>query len=333
MGRTPSPKQVIILEELNKVNVATLNKTEFAIQLKRKYKKEFKGKSVETVRALVRYYLGLMGNKNRESRTSAIPHTAKILIIDIETLPIESYTWGIWQQNIGINQIKKDWTLLCWSAKWLFDNKVYSAILVPNECKKRDDKRITKAIWQLIDEADIVIAHNAKKFDIKKLNTKFVLHGLPKPSYYQVIDTLEQVRKHFGFTSNKLDYVNKILGLDRKNESSDFELWEACINGDKKALDRMLKYNINDVKILEETYLRIRNWITSHPNVGLHIDDNIRACPTCGSKNLSETGKCYTTQANQYLELRCGDCGSLSRSRVGVTALKKKRNLLISIAK
>lgn len=333
MGKKLSPKQLIILEELKKVNVATLNKTEFAKYIKKKYKEEFKGKSIETVRAQVRYYLGLIGNKNRKSRKSVIPHTAKILIIDIETLPIEAYTWGLWKQDIGVNQIKNDWTLLCWSAKWLFDDKIYSAILVPNECKKRDDKRITEAIWKLIDEADIVIAHNAKKFDIRKLNAKFIIHGLPKPSYYQVIDTLEQVRKHFGFSSNKLDYVNKILGLDTKNESSDFELWKACINGDKKALDRMLKYNVNDVKILEETYLRIRNWITSHPNVGLHIDDNIRACPTCGSESLIETGKCYTTQVNQYIELRCNDCGSLSRSRISVTTLNKKRNLLISVAK
>jgi hypothetical protein len=333
MGIHTSPQGQIIIDELSGTDLSKIDKTAFARGIKKKYPKEFRGKSIESIRGLIRYYMGVKGNDRRKYRKFAVNHTAKILILDIETLPIEAYTWGIWQQNIGINQIKKDWTLLSWSAKWLFDSKVYSAILSPKECKQRDDKRITKAIWSLIDEADIVIAHNAKKFDLKKLNTKFVMHRLDKPSHYEVIDTLPHLRKQFGFTSNKLDYVNKLLGLDRKNESGDFTLWEACVNGNKEALERMIKYNINDVVILEETYLRIRNWIVPHPNVGLHVDDNICACPSCGSEHLTETGKHYSTQVNQYTELRCDECGSLSRSRKSVTSLKKKTKLIVSVAK
>lgn len=333
MGKQISAHGQVIIDELAKTDLSNIDKTAFSRELKKKYPKEFRNKSVEAIRGFVRYYLGVKGNAIRKHRKFTVNHTAKILILDIETLPIEAYTWGIWQQNIGINQIKKDWTLLSWSAKWLFDSRVYSAILTPKECKQRNDKRITNAIWSLIDEADIVIAHNAKKFDLKKLNTKFVMHGLNKPSHYEVIDTLPHLRKQFGFTSNKLDYVNKLLGLDRKNESGDFTLWEACVKGDKESLERMIKYNINDVVILEETYLRIRNWIVPHPNVGLHVDDNLVACPTCGSEHLSETGKHYTTQVNQYTELRCDDCGSLSRSRKSVTSLKKRTKLIVSVAK
>lgn len=323
----------IIIEELSKADLSNIDKTAFCRELKKKYPKEFRKKNIEAIRGIVRYYIGVKGNTARKYSKFKVNHTARILILDIETLPIEAYTWGIWQQNIGINQIKRDWTLLSWAAKWLFDNTVYSAILSQKECKQRDDKRITKSIWSLIDEADVVIAHNAKKFDLKKLNTKFIMHGLNKPSHYDVIDTLQHLRKQFGFTSNKLDHVNKLLCLNRKNENGDFSLWEDCVNGKKEALDRMIKYNINDVLILEETYLRIRNWIVPHPNVGLHVDDNLVACPTCGSEHLTETGKHYTTQVNQYTELRCDDCGSLSRSRKSVTSLKKRTKLIVSVAK
>jgi hypothetical protein len=336
MGRkTTAAGQIVIdrLKSFSQKELASLNKTELARSLKKEYPKEFRGYTVETARSLIRLHSGNGGDSLRKYAKVQVNYTAKILILDIETLPIEAYTWGIWQQNIGINQIKKDWTLLSWSAKWIFDSKVYSAILTSKEAKQRNDKRITKAIWGLIDEADIVIAHNAKKFDIKKINSKFIEHSLPPPSFYDVIDTLPHLRKQFGFTSNKLDYVNKILGLDRKNESGDFTLWEECVRGEQKALDRMIKYNINDVVILEETYLRIRNWIRPHPNVGLHVDDNICACPTCGSEHLTETGKHYTTQVNQYIELRCDECGSLSRSRKSATSLKKRTKLIISNAK
>lgn len=336
MGKNITQKGQIILDKLksfSQKDLETLDKTALARSLKKEYPKIFKENTIESIRTLIRLHTGKNGNAVRKYAKVQINHTAKILILDIETLPIEAYTLGVWQQNIGINQIKKDWTLLSWCAKWLFDEKVYSAILTSKEAKKRDDKRITKAIWGLLDEADIVIAHNAKKFDLKKLNSKFIEYSLPPPSFFEVIDTLQHLKKQFGFTSNKLDYVNKILGLNRKNENGDFDLWERCIRGEQAALDRMIKYNINDVLILEETYLRIRSWIKPHPNIGLHVDDNICACPTCGSEQLTETGKYYTTQVNQYIELRCNECGSLSRSRKTSTSLKKKTKLIISNAK
>jgi hypothetical protein len=48
----------------------------------------------------------------------------RVLTLDIETAPLESYTWGIWDQNIGLNQIKSEWTILSFSAKWLGEKKV-----------------------------------------------------------------------------------------------------------------------------------------------------------------------------------------------------------------
>ena len=42
----------------------------------------------------------------------------RILLIDIETAPLLSYTWGTWDQNIGLNQIEQDTYILSWAAKW-----------------------------------------------------------------------------------------------------------------------------------------------------------------------------------------------------------------------
>lgn len=243
---------------------------------------------------------------------------AKILVFDVETAPIRGLVWGAWKQNINPIQIESDWFMLTWSAKWLFSDEVFADKLTPEEAKNNDDARISQSIWDLIDEADIVIAHNALKFDIKKINTRFLMNGLMPPSHYLVIDTLTHLRKKFSITHNRLDYVNDLLGLGRKIDTGGFQLWIDCMAGDKDALQKMETYNIEDVKILEETYLKIRPWIQPHPNLGLHIGEGVECCPSCGSDHLNWGGTPYRTMAAEYESFRCGQCGSTGRSKTSV---------------
>ncbi len=123
-----------------------------------------KFKSVEQVRNMVRYRRGHSGEQNRERLTikgfetpktydtrnspkfEVIETGAKILIIDIETAPIRGWVWGIWNQNVSIDQIQSDWFVLTWAAKWLFEDKVYSGCLTPKEAVEQDDKRIMEGI-------------------------------------------------------------------------------------------------------------------------------------------------------------------------------------------
>lgn len=300
----------------------------------------------ESARALLRYYRGHRGEKDRKKlkdKTFVTPITSdtrkkpeqintgsKVLVLDIETAPISAYVWGIWNQNVGTHQIQSDWFCLTWAAKWLFEDKVYSAKLKPAEVITQNDKRIIEGIWKLVNEADIVIAHNGEKFDMPKLNSRFIINGLNPPLPYQQIDTLKHIRRQFGFTSNKLDYVNKLLNLERKKETN-FELWEKCMKGNASALSEMEDYNVQDVRILEETYLMIRAWIKPHPNMGLFIlDEKEHRCPNCGSSELEVMGKTYNTTANVYELMRCSNCGASSRKRLGTANIKQKRHLLIS---
>lgn len=139
-----------------------------------------------------------------------------ILLLDIETAPIEAAVWGLWKQNVNIEQIKSEWFMLTWSAKWLFDDKIFSDKLTLEEVKTQDDKRISESMWKFIDYADVVIAHNGDGFDIPRLNTRFILNGIKPPSPYQAIDTLKVARKVFSFSSNKLDFIARQLGIEGK---------------------------------------------------------------------------------------------------------------------
>jgi DNA polymerase elongation subunit (family B) len=310
--------------------------------------------SVEQVRSIVRRCRGHHGEKNRQNlvdrstikpltydtRTNPKPFKeavntgAKVLLLDIETAPVQAYVWSLWKQNVAPNQIKEDWFCLTWAAKWLFEDKVFSGKITPKEVAAADDKRIMKGMWELVNEADIVIAHNGEKFDLPKLNSRFAIHRMKPPMPYQSIDTLKHIRKQFGFSSNRLDYVNKLLSLPRKSDTGGFELWVECLKGDKKALDEMEHYNVQDVRILEETYLEIRPWIKPHPNMGLFILDEKNArCPTCGSAELTEQGKPYCTTVNAFDQFRCDNCGAVGRKRTTKLDIKERRHILSSTPK
>ncbi len=232
----------------------------------------------------------------------------RILIFDIETSQLVAKLWSL-RNNDYVNpeRVLKDWMIICWSAKWLFDDKILSDKLTPAEAKRGDDKRVTRSLWKLLNEADIVVAHNGDRFDIKKVNARFLKYGLGHPNYYKSIDTLKVARKEFALTSNKLDYICKYLGIDAKIDTGGIALWDAAEDGDQKALDKMSRYCDNDVVILEELYLEIRPYIRNHPSLEQYVDG--KACPNCGSKELKESGV-YRTQKRAYTAYRC-ECKSL----------------------
>lgn len=267
-------------------------------------------------------------NKFLETPVVEPKHSMRILILDIETAPLKSYVWGIWNINLGhsLNMLESDWFMLTWSAKWLFEETILSDKLTSEEVLTENDARISKSLWMLLEEADAVVAHNAIKFDIKRINTRFLKNGLTPTMPYQVIDTLLHARKRFNITSNKLNYIGKFLGLGEKLDTGGFDLWKRCMQGDEEALSEMEAYNIQDVALLEDVYLVLRPYIKPHPNAALFVADDVHSCPSCGSKELKWEGT-YTTYANTYDAFRCGDCGSIGRSR---TAKPKGKNITIA---
>lgn len=248
----------------------------------------------------------------------------KILVFDLETAPLQAYVWRLWKQNVNpLNgQLQSEWFLLTYSAKWLFDNSIISGKLSKEEVLAEDDTRLVTELWNLLNEADIVIAHNGAQFDVPVLNGRFLKKGLPPPMPYKIIDTLRTAKKQFSLPSLKLDYIGQYLGLGNKIKT-EFELWVNCLKGDEKALNEMEIYNIQDVKLLEDVYLAMRPYIQPHPNLGLYITEDTQCCPSCTSKDLNWQGT-FTTYTNSYKAFRCNSCGSIGRDKM---PQKKHSNL------
>lgn len=276
----------------------------------------------------------------RYLRLSNQKYVPKILLFDIETLPMEVLVWGLYKQKIPYENILKEWCIVSWAAKWLFGTDIMSGVISPKAAKERNDGQIIGRIWSLINTADIIIAHNAKKFDVRKLNARFILHKLKPPMPYQVIDTLKESQKHMGFSSHRLDYLTRILTHTRKIKT-EYGLWKKCAGIEatpdmqETALKEMVRYNKQDVITLEDLYVELRPWIKSHPNLGLYYADAENShCPNCGSIDLKREGdKTYKTTVGRFRVFRCNECGAICRSRFSDLSKEERKELVAPVAR
>jgi DNA polymerase elongation subunit (family B) len=231
----------------------------------------------------------------------------RILLWDLENAPSLGWFYDLWKEG-NIVGTEAEQYFLSVAYKWLGDKTVKSFALPDFKGYKpgsENDKPLVKEIWKLIDEADILIAHNGDQFDIKKANARFAFYNLPPPSPYKTVDTLKVARRYFKFTSNKLDELGNYLGYGRKLAHTGFHLWKGCMTGDPKAWKTMVQYNKRDVVLLEQIYEHFLPWIQNHPNVA--VMSEINGCPNCGSSNLKKEGPAYsrTGKRQQY---SCKEC-------------------------
>lgn len=249
-----------------------------------------------------------------ELRQQDLSHQAKILLYDIETSPLITYAWQIYEADAI--KVIKDSQMLCFAYKWLGDKSVKVvgqddfADYVPGV---NDDKNVVEALWSLFDQADVVIAHNGNQFDQKVSQARMMINGLPPPSPYKQLDTKLIAKRYARFPSNKLDDLGKGFNIGQKLDTGGFKIWEGCMAGDKKSWKIMKRYNKQDVALLEEVYLKLRPWISGHPSISL-MEDRIEACPKCGKGPMRRRGFYYTT-VSKVINYQCQNCLGYAKQR------------------
>lgn len=233
----------------------------------------------------------------------------KILVIDIETSPNLAHVWSIWNVNVGLNQLLESGEVICFAAKWYGTKKTMFYSVYHN-----GKEQMVLAAHQLLNEADIVVHYNGKRFDIPHLNREFLEAGLEPPAPYSQVDLFQTSKKTFKFPSNKLDYIAQTLDIGAKTQHAGHQLWLDCLDYDPKAWKLMRQYNIHDVELTESLYNRLLPWIHPHPNVNLYSDVLEDGCPQCGSAELRREGFQRTTLA-VYQRYQCKQCGKWSRGK------------------
>jgi predicted RNA-binding Zn-ribbon protein involved in translation (DUF1610 family) len=244
--------------------------------------------------------------------------------LDIETAPNTVFTWGLFNQNISLNQIVKPGYTLCWAAKWKDGKEIMFSSMDGD-----GETVMVQRIHDLLSEADAVVHYNGKRFDIPKLNAEFIKLGYSPPSTYKQIDLLTVARGQFKFASNKLDFVAQHLGIGGKVEHKGMSLWVGCMEGCSKAWRLMERYNKQDVRLLPKLYKKLLPWIMNHPNYALYINTDRPTCTNCGSTKVQSRGKqCTSTQ--KYTRFQCLDCGKWLMGRKTTLTPQERDNVLKS---
>ncbi|QDP53348.1 MAG: putative DNA-directed DNA polymerase [Prokaryotic dsDNA virus sp.] len=246
----------------------------------------------------------------------------KILHLDIETFPHLGYHWGLFKQNIAVNQIVESGKTASWAAKWHGESNLMYAGL-----NTHTERGMIEVIWKILDKADVVCHYNGARFDMPTLNKEFLKFGMAPPSPYQQIDLLQTARKQFRLASNKLDYVAQYVGVGKKVNHKGMELWTGCMEGNEEDWEVMEEYNKQDVSLLEELYLKLLPWIQGHPNPALFNEDTDMQCPKCGGKHLQKRGT-YKTKVQMYQRYQCQDCFSWSRERFTMLPKDKRKQII-----
>lgn len=254
---------------------------------------------------------------------------AKVLILDIETSPNIAYVWRFFKENVGAKQVLENGQILSFAAKWLDNDTIYY-----QDVSKDSELHMMKILFKLLDEADIVVAHNGDKFDLPHVQGRGLVLGLKPPSPYKTVDTVRVARYEFNFPSNSLEYLANVLKLKNRKDGHKkfpgFELWLGVLANNPEAWIEMKEYNIIDILVLEELYLLMRPWMRRHPNVGVFEDSANVVCPKCGGIHLNYRGYAHTN-VGRFHRFQCVTCGGWGRHRTSVYPNELKKNLVVNV--
>lgn len=236
----------------------------------------------------------------------------KILYLDIENAPSIAATWGINDVNLHYSDIIPDMEWFIISGQWAWnDSKQVNTVSLlddPKRFKKnfRDDYHVVNTLRDLIDEADIVIGHNIKGYDLKKIKAKMTEHMI-KPFMNPIVIDTWQWSKQFGFTSRSLKNLCKKLSLTSKLEHESGSFIRAAL-GDKDAIKKIVTYGKGDIPTVRELFKRLRPYIPNQPNMNLWRGKDVDCCPSCGSDDIMKKGHRFnkTTAVSRF---RCNSCG------------------------
>jgi hypothetical protein len=242
-----------------------------------------------------------------------------ILVWDLELTPMQVYTWTLWPNFIGINQIIKTQEVMCFGARWYGKKNV-----IFKSTHHQTKQEMLDTIHALLDKADAVMSWNGQSFDTKHMNREFLEAGMAPPSPYKEIDLMRVAKSRFKMASNKLDHVSQILGVGKKTPHEGFQLWIDCMAGDAKAWRKMKQYQLQDVNLLVSLYEKLKPWIKNHPNMG--IGSEVPACTNCGSENMTRRGYEPLT-TGMYPKFQCKDCLKWMRGKTAVVAGAQMRSI------
>lgn len=242
----------------------------------------------------------------------------KILLFDIECSMAQGYFYGLYDQNISIENIIEHPRMIAFSAKWYGKKGTMFFSEYHDGRREMFDK-----MHALLEEADVVVGFNSKRFDVKWVNSEFMVEGYTPPAPYKQIDIMQEIKRNARFISNKLDYLSGRLLNDGKHEYSMARMWRIVNNSAtdegvrKREWDKMKRYAVKDTNLLDPMLTILLPWVKMPHPVSESTEEAL--CHSCGSSEIARRG--YTlTLTGKYQRYRCDSCGAWHRGTTRVAS-------------
>lgn len=292
-------------------------------------------------RRTIENWLADMPPKKPHPHTSAdFPHShIKILFLDIETLPSIMVSYSRKTSYISPKQIIQHGMMASFQYAYgrgeVINMNLRDMGCIPDSGVIRPDHALplVEFMRNLVEDADIVIGHNGKRFDIGKLYSYLIKHECAPMHQPDVFDTLQAARRIGMHESNTLDDLAHYYGIRRKLAGGmSYDVGIKALCGDAETWQKIIDYGDNDVDMLRELYLKIRPHSIGnlHPNMNLFFEDHKTRCVVCGSSNVewSNMKKRATVQAHNKLVCKC--CGHIMQERKTALSKEKRESIVKS---
>ena len=143
----------------------------------------------------------------------------RAVILDLENFPVRGFAWTQREKyptTQNLIDVDRPWNIASFAWKFEGDKGKPQCLALPDfpkAYKKNpfDDYQLLLRLHAILDEADLVIGHNVRSFDLRKTVARLIKYGIRPPSPYRVYDTLTEARSLGMFPSNKLGDLAKYL--------------------------------------------------------------------------------------------------------------------------
>ncbi len=254
-----------------------------------------------------------------------MPDGPRILILDIETFPQYQLRWRYWEDGAAFHTLKPN-TVAAIAYRWVGGKKSNVISLNQTPGYKRPgsleafltaettDQWQMEKIWEVVVEADFVVAHYGLGFDRPMMEARLWEHGLGPFPPGNWIDSKKEISKFLRGSGYSMALGNLAEWLDlAKKLETNKSLWLRCMSGEAKAWREMRSYAAQDVDTLHDLFLSAGPFMRSPVfNMG-HWNPGETVCIWCGSSDLEKRGFYYTT-ASKFQRYLCRNCGHWPRS-------------------
>lgn len=232
----------------------------------------------------------------------------RVLVWDLETSHNILAKFDLRDEWVPHTNILQERYVICAAWSWLGDTRVRAVSVLDDPKRFRanpnDDGHVIRTLHAVLSDADVLVAHNGDRFDVRWLNGRILAHGLSPLPPIATIDTLKIARRYFALNSNRLDYLGDYLGVGRKITTPP-GLWLEALRGNAKAIRTMVTYCKGDITLLKDVFVKLRPFAPARVTRPLTAGS---ACPRCSHPVAHRRGFVYT-RTRRYQRWQCRACG------------------------